>query len=135
MKITKLVPMLFLVAMSACDSGSDRKTTLDGHWKLINVKGGISGSDFDFPPGLITYNFDTATNTVEVTNNNTNDAAEDMLPSGSYTYSIQENTTTPQLCEENFFIDEVNFGCYNLGSNQLTFGQVEADGYLITLVR
>ena len=135
MKIIKLIPVLLFVALSACDSGSDRKTTLDGHWKLVNVHGGVAGSDYNFEPGLIMWDFDAASNTVEVTNNNTNSDLEDMLPSGTYTYSIQENTTTPQLCEENFFIDEVNFGCYNLGSSQLTFGQVEADGYVIKLIR
>ena len=128
--LSALVLTLFLTGCSSDDSGS---RSIDGTWNLTNIKGGIEGIDNDFANGTITWTFDSDAGTVEVVNSNTNDV-EDMLPTGTYSFTI-EASEIPDLCEENFFIDAVNFGCYHITTHHLTFGQVESDGYLISLVR
>ena len=139
MNTIKLIAALCLfVIFSGCgesDNSSDTPLTINGEWNLTNVSGGIAGINDNFSAGTITWTFDSTTNTVEVINNNTNSNLESMLVSGNYEYSLEANATNPELCAYNFVIDEVNFGCYSLTQNQLTFGQIEADGYMITLVR
>ena len=137
MKTLRILSAFFLLFVlgSCSDSGTSAEKTLNGEWKLTSVHGGITGAHYTFEPGVITWTFDTETNSLVVVNNNTDENKEDMLPSGPYQYSVEANTVTPEICAENFVIDDINFGCYDLGTNTLTFGQVEADGYLITLKR
>lgn len=137
MKTIGLFSALLLAILSCgCsnDNGNNRKD-IGGEWKLVNVHGGIAGIDDDFSPGTITWNFNTSSHTVAVVNTNTDNSKEDLIATGNYDYTFSPNTTTPQSCSENIVIDGVNYGCYDISTQQLTLSQVEADGYAVTLIR
>lgn len=108
--------------------------SINGTWKLVNVSGGIAGTNDDFADGLITWKFN-ANHTVTITNNNTDDSKQDILESGTYDYVFNTNEATPELCAINISIGGTNMGCYTVTATQFTMSQVESDGYLIKLVR
>ena len=125
-------PLLWAFQCDEDDNPSDDKPI--GTWNLVNVSGGIAGSDFNFPPGTITWKFN-YDGTVEVVNNNPADSnAEDFFETGTYTYEHVVNEI-PNSCQHVMMIDNINLGCESLLVPVLTFTQVEADGYIITLKR
>jgi len=134
-KIKLLSALILTLFLSGCSKDDDSDpvpaANINGEWKLFNVSN-TSGIDDDFAPGVIKWTFNSNTNTVEVVNNNTDDTLESILPSGDYAYSLETNTSGT-VCSQNFFIDSIDFGCYNLTATQLTIGN--GDGIIIKLVR
>lgn len=142
MKQLQFLPyFLFALTLFACHQDSDNNfpvpvnPSINGEWTLINVSGGIAGTNDDFPSGTITWTFNTADAKVTVVNNNTDDSKQDILEDGIYPYTFEVNTAAPDLCATTISIGGMNLGCYNVTTHELTMGQVETDGYLLKLVR
>jgi len=141
-KLTLLPFFLFTLILCACHSDDNptyyplpANQSLEGEWKLVNVRGGIAGTNDTFPEGTILWKFNSINQTVAVTNNNTDDQRQDILPSGLYHYAIVANEATPELCAQTLQIDDINMGCFNIGLTEFTMNQTESDGFFITLVR
>ena len=147
MKILKL--FIILISLPFCtgcnnddDKGPDpsQNTGLQGKWNLINISGGFAGYNYDFEKGLITWTFNEANSTLTVVNNNPADIY-DALGMGTYDYVFAVNTATPELCPTVIQMTQgdsevlYNFGCHTLEGNTLTFSQIEADGFKLTLIR
>jgi hypothetical protein len=138
-KIRLITLLLSMILLSACqsdnDSPEDNDPTLGGTWKLTAVYGGIAGTHDTYPAGMISWEFNTTSQTVTVLNTNTDDMKQDLLDSGTYNYSFSPNTVTPDTCDEVLLIGGVSYGCYDIGSEMLTLNQVETDGFMVTLER
>lgn len=153
MKVLKLLAVLSFVSLVSCNDNDDKPTNqlipttnnenpnpnepgeIAGQWKLTNVSGGIMGISHNFADGVINWTFDTNTQMVTVLNNNTDPQLQDILASGVYPYDFVANEATPELCDVNIVVGGVSLGCYNIGTSEFTMSQIEADGYMIKLVR
>lgn len=143
-KAMKNVKLLFLllatVLFAACNDDDDSPINecgtpaLNGQWHLRNVSGGFGGADEDFAQGEIIWDFNTANQTVHVTNNNTDVLLIDLLPTGTYDYAIT-GTDDDSLCSLIISVDGLNYGCYTLGLEEMTFDQSFADGFRYTFRR
>jgi len=135
MKRLKLIPfLLFAMLFAGCSDDEDGDATLQGQWKLTHVVGGVAGVDDDFTPGTVVWSFNTTTTSLAVNNNNTDETLQDFMNSGTYDYEFAENTDTND-CEEVIVINGISFGCMSLSNNQLTFTQIEDDGFTLTFIR
>lgn len=121
---------------SACSKDSDTKheNILQGEWKLINVSGSIVGFIHDFEPGTILWNFNTASNTLTIVNNNTNSELTDLFESGQYNFQIEDSANS-QICSETLEIQNIEMGCFSVANDTLTINQTYADGYSVKLIR
>jgi hypothetical protein len=103
------------------------------YWNLVNVSGGVSGVDIDYNVGDIVWLFDEVNTKLTVTNTNTDDTLEDGLDSGTYPYSVINNSHDLFLS-----IDGTEFGSFTVSGNQLVIDQnittsgTGADGYVYT---
>lgn len=114
-----VLTILFLI-IAGCSKNTDKSgiVPLNGRWNLVNVSGGFAGIDEEFEEGTIVWNFETATGTLTVENNNTSDALYDGLPSGSYTYSILSDDKNLFL-----YIDNIESGAIIISLGQLVLDQ------------
>ncbi len=128
--------LIFLFTVLGCsndDNSSDsggNTPELNGTWNLISVTGGFVGIDHNFDVGTIIWNFNESSNTIAVTNNNTDDSIEDILPTGIYNYSI---ITVGEVLE--FIVDDVNRGNFEIITNQFTVNEPFRDGFRFTFSR
>ena len=111
-------------------------------WHLVNVSGGLSGVNIDYPMESIIWVFSVDFNgngSLLVENNNTNSSLEDGLNTGSYAIStlLGDSSTSFYL-----YINDVEFGKGDRPSNtDLTIDQnslstgTRADGYVYTFKR
>ncbi|KGO91252.1 hypothetical protein [Flavobacterium subsaxonicum] len=106
----------------------------DGMWVLAHVSGSIAGIDHDYD-GSIIWNFDTEHHILSVVNNDADETVEDFLESGTYTYSFDANTVTPETCAETFNAGNLDFGCFVNNGNTIVLTQNESDGYVLTFNR
>ncbi len=123
------------LASGACSSENSSAATepIAGQWKLVSVNGTFAGIHDNFTEGLITWNFNPATQKVTVVNNNTNPNSWDMLDTGVYSYQFVNNPDAP--CAESIEIDGSVYGCYSFANDSLVIDQSVADGYTICLKR
>jgi hypothetical protein len=133
-KLILLFPILLIFILPGCSSDSKSTNTdpVQGQWKLIAVDGTFAGIHNTFTPGLITWTFNSITQTVTVVNNNTDPNLWDLLETGVYNYHFVNNTDSP--CEESIEIDGSIYGCYTVANNTLIIDQSVADGFSIQLV-
>jgi len=126
--------LLFGLALASCsrDSGTMSDNPVQGQWKLVNVTGTFGGINENFTPGLITWNFNSITQTVTVVNNNTDPNRWDVLETGVYTYQFVNNPESP--CGESIEINGSVYGCYSVTNDTLVIDQAIADGFAIKLV-
>ena len=126
------VLLVALITLGACSS-DDPKTTLDGNWKLRRVEstGGVS---HEFTGTEVQWKFDVDDESFIVTGD-TDDARDQALPGGFYTYQIGETVNEALTCPKSIWVDDVDFGCYSLQGQRLKIGSVDAGGYEITLER
>ncbi|MCW4467892.1 hypothetical protein OGH69_02855 [Flavobacterium sp. MFBS3-15] len=131
-----VLPALFLMSCGDDDESGTIYTIPEtsAPYNLVNVSGSIVGVSHDFEPRTITWKFNTD-QTVTVVNNNTNEDAEDFFESGTYELSYQPAEYTPAPCEENLFIDNIDFGCVNATDSGLILTQAVADGYVLTFIK
>lgn len=134
MKTNKLLLALAAVCLMSCNNSDDNNAaqTIDGAYKLVNVRGGIAGTNDTFNDGSITWTFEN-NGTVTVWNTNTDDSKQDLIESGAYVYTFQPNPATPDSCTQALYIDGVSYGCHAVNGNTMTLSQVETDGYEVTL--
>jgi hypothetical protein len=110
---------------------------LSGKWTLVNITGGIPGSNISFPQGWITWEFNETNHSLNVINNNLyGNPAYSGLQTGVYSFT---NNITPSNCENNFQsieIVDVFYGCYSITNNVLIIKNAQiADGLQYTLIR
>lgn len=127
--------ILLILLFAGCSSESDssQSNSIDGQWKLVNVSGSFAGVSSDFAPGIITWDFNSTTQTVTVVNHNTDDNLTDLFETGVYNYQIVENPN-PDSCAEIIKIDNIEMGCFSLVDGTLHIDQAFLDGYTVTLV-
>jgi hypothetical protein len=137
MKYQILITFACLITLTNCSINNDTIDepikTYKTLWNLVNVTGGIAGVNEDFNTGDIIWSFDNETNTLTVTNTNTDNMIEDGFDSGTYSFSVTNNS-------ENYFliIENNEFGAYSITENQLIIDQnittsgSGADGFIYT---
>ncbi|QBZ97943.1 hypothetical protein [Flavobacterium sangjuense] len=130
LSILGILMTLLLVGCSK-DSNTSAHDTVTGQWKLVNVSGTFAGINNDFPEGMITWDFNPITQTVTVTNNNTDSNLWDVLETGVYNYHFANNPGMP--CSESIYINGAEYGCYSIANDSLVIDQSIADGFAITL--
>ena len=108
---------------------------LEGKWHLVTVSGGIEGTIDNYAFNEIVYDFDTETHTVKVMNTNTNETKVDFFDSGTYHYTFEVNTITPESCTQTIVINGTDLGCYSFEANQLTMTQIGDDVYTLNMER
>ncbi|MCF6129961.1 hypothetical protein L1S35_09755 [Flavobacterium sp. AS60] len=128
--ILGILIMLLFVGCSK-DSSTPTSDSVTGQWKLVNVSGTFAGINNDFPEGMITWDFNPITQTVTVTNNNTDPNLWDVLETGVYNYHFVNNPEMP--CAESIYIDGSEYGCYSVVNDSLIIDQSIADGFAVTL--
>lgn len=130
--ILVILMMLLFVGCSK-ESTASSSDTITGQWKLVNVSGTFAGISDDFAEGTITWDFNPITQTVTVTNSNSNPDLWDVLETGIYTYQFVNNPELP--CGESININGTPYGCYSFANDSLVIDQSIADGFKITLKR
>ena len=117
----------------------------DLEWHLIGVTGGIAGVDLQFDLDTIIGVFDNGgdnndadnDNILTIVNNNTDDTKEDFLDSGTYIYSITQETNGNYITIEGTEFGEVTFPTTTtllIDTNELSTGS-GADGFVYTFQR
>ncbi len=108
---------------------------IEGKWNLVEAITGFSSFITNYPVGKITWNFNTSNNSVTIINNNTDPNTYDVLETGTYNYSIVNNPSNPEYCNQSITIDTYNLGCLTISNNTLTMSTIEVDGVLVKLIR
>ena len=134
--LLKFIIVAFLLG-SCCnqDDGNPLEDPIHGKWHLLQVSGGFAGFNHLFEPGTISWEFDTVTQKFKVVNTNTDESLVDLFETGTYAYGFEENSATPELCNEVILLDAIDYGCYTFENNTLIISQIESDGYYIKLKR
>lgn len=129
--------VIFLFTSIGCSNDDDttsdpdiNTSELNGTWNLVNVNGGFVGIDHDFSTGTIVWVFNDTNTTVTITNNNTDDAIEDLLPTGTYDYTVVTIGDNLEL-----IVDSVNRGNFEITMNQFTIVEQPRDGFRFTFGR
>ena len=139
MKKLKLLTLLIAVIFfSSCNNDDDNKTTettIAGNWNLIEINSTIMGGKFTFAPGVITWNFNTTTNTFTVVNNNTDASAIYIFNSGTYPYEIIASPIANSICNQSIELNDADYGCLLLTSNSLQINDGAADGIVFKFIR
>ncbi|TSE11482.1 MULTISPECIES: hypothetical protein [Aquimarina] len=103
---------------------------LGGEWNLINVSGGFIGINENLDKGIIIWNFNETNKNVVITNNNMNDAINDILPTGTYNFSMVTINGNEEL-----IINDRNLGNFELTNNEFTIDEQFRDGFRYTFQR
>lgn len=129
--------MIALLLRSCCtrDNGNLLDNTLNGKWHLVQVSGGFAGFNHLYEPGTISWEFNTADNSLKVINTNTDKSLEDLFETGNYSYDTTANRATPELCEKVILLNDIDYGCFEIENKRLIISQIETDGYYIKLIR
>lgn len=103
------------------------------HWNLIKTTGGIAGVNDEFPIETVIWTFNETDLKITVVNNNTDDTKQDALDSGTYDYTVTNNSGETYLN-----IDESEFGGFEVTNTELVINQNDlsqgsgADGFVYT---
>lgn len=131
------ISLVFLFFTIGCsnDDNNDSNPDIDslelnGTWNFVNVSGGFVGIDHDFTTGTIVWVFNETNSTVAITNNNTDDSIEDLLPTGTYDYSVIDVGG-----QREFVLDNVNRGNFEITQNQFVISEPFRDGFQFTFNR
>jgi len=139
MRIGKLslLMILSLVFFTNCNNNDDsnKTETLNGIWNLKNVFGGLQGTNIDYSPGEVKWNFNMGNNTLIIENNIISTGPEDIyagLDSGTYNIRIEQNGDTDTL-----FINDTKRGVIILlnTSNLKIDDGLAADGFVTEFER
>lgn len=138
MKTMKLLLLLVITSLTlSCNNDDDNSTENNSFydsWSLIKVNGGFAGTSEEFEPGTIVWQFN-ENGTVTVTNNNTDEEANDYFESGNYSFQFMVTESTTFGCETSLIINDNDLGCFKMENNTITLDETYIDGYVITLSR
>ena len=137
MKYYKLIILLTFFYLFNCSDNDtpDSPEVIDVYWNLVNVNGGISGTNEDFNEGIIKWTFNEFAGTLKIENNNTDDTKPDGIESGNYTYNIITSGTSSKTY---LVIDDSEIGSIVVTANELVIDENErsegtfSDGYIYT---
>lgn len=126
--LIRLFALLPIFSCSDDDYQNPNPTeTLTNNWTLVTATGTIAGTTHEFPDGLIVWKFNTD-NTITVINNNTDESLQSGLASGTYTYTVSNNSEIIG-CEKSISINPTTeFGCLNVSDLEMDIDQGVADG-------
>ncbi len=134
--------LLSILLVSCNDSESSHNNchpfqpnTIEGKWNLVEVTAGFSSFITNYPIGMITWDFNTIDHKVAIINNNTDPNTYDVLETGTYNYSIVNNPSNPEYCNQSITVDAYNMGCLTISNNSLSMSTIEVDGVLVKLIR
>ncbi|MDI1256027.1 MAG: hypothetical protein PSV16_07980 [Flavobacterium sp.] len=133
MKILKSIAALLLVAsIWSCHRDDDNNNVpenLIGHWKLVNVSGGIAGINQPITDGAVTWEFN-SNNTVTIVNAGDDDYTG--LASGTYPYAFV-NSDVPESCAEKLAINNTQSGgCLTFTTDgKMLISDNYADGFTL----
>lgn len=146
-KFFLLLTCFFILTNCSLDNDNiiEDQLEYDLEWHLIEVNGGIAGISHQFDLEVVIWVFnnkdadDTSDDalTITIINNNTDDTKEDFLDSGTYNYSIIEETDGNYITIEETEFGEVTFPNTTtllIDTNELSTGS-GADGYVYTFQR
>ncbi len=122
-----------IIGCSGDDDTTDpnmNSSGLNGKWSLVQVTGGFVGVDDSFENGVIVWDFNEAAKRVQVTNNNTKDVIYDVLPSGTYDYTVDGVQSNLE-----FVVDKKKMGKFQLIDNQFTVEEQLKDGFRVVFRR
>jgi len=120
-KTISLLSILFVSVLWSCSSENSRpqQEIASGEWKLINVQGGIPGSNYNFASGLITWNFDPTNHLVSVVNNNTDPSSIDYFKTGNYIFQTSTEPNVMSCGETITFDDGAGMACIYIENEKL----------------
>ena len=101
--LTLLISLAFLTSCSDNENDSLQREALEvitGTWNLKNVNGGLQGININYTLREVKWVFNSENNTLQIENNIASTGPEDIyagLDSGTYNYTIQQNTDTQTL--------------------------------------
>lgn len=124
-KTLLLLVTLFLIV--GCEDSATR-TEIRGEWSLVNVNGGLLGTNSNFKKETIVWNF--GNSKVIVINKNTDQTLADSFATGQYDYMVQDQNEGEVL-----IIEEQNLGLIQLDGNLLTVDQRPVDGFQLVFSR
>ncbi len=131
-KIFLLTAITFFLSCQSDNESNFTQDRLAREWKLTKVEGGLLGVNQSFEAGIITWSFNSLTNTVTIVNSNTDDTLYDMFETSVYNYQIVDNPTDGN-CDEILKIDNIELGCISFINNQLILDQAISDGFKLYL--
>ncbi|MDC8004472.1 hypothetical protein POV27_10450 [Aureisphaera galaxeae] len=120
--------LLFVGCQSDDDGITTQNPNIEGDWNLVEVSGGLLGTEDTFDTGLILWNF--ADRKLEVTNRNTDPEAIDLYETGMYNFGF-DMTSIPLTLT----IGDATYTIDTFTDNELTLDDRVADGYFIRLIR
>ncbi len=146
-KFFLLLTCFFILTNCSLDNDNiiEDQQEYDLEWHLIEVTGGFTGVDLQFDLDTIIGVFDNGgdnndadnDNILTIVNNNTDDTKEDFLDSGTYSYSITQETNGNYITIEGTEFGEVTFPTTTtllIDTNELSTGS-GADGFVYTFQR
>ena len=129
-----VILQLFVLISCNNDSSTTSQTVATGQWKLINVQGGIPGSNYDFTPGLIIWDFDAVNHLVTVENNNTDTTAIDYFETGSYIFQTSFIPNAMGCGETVTFDDGAGMACIYIENEKLIINSLINDSFKLTFI-
>lgn len=128
-----ILGILLVLILSGCSNDSDNSGAIvAGKWKLVQVTGSFAGTQSNFEPGTISWEFNPRNQSVKVINNNTDEDLTDLFESGTYDYSVV-TSENPEICSKILKINNIDMGCFEIVNGDLKIDQAYVDGYTITL--
>ncbi|MBP2833554.1 hypothetical protein J8281_15265 [Aquimarina sp. U1-2] len=125
-----LLICIALHTLSSCSNDDNSSMNPDanildfnGQWHLINVSGGFVGLDHNFDRGVVVWSFNDTGNTVTIVNNNNDSTIQDLLPTGTYRYSI-----ISVRGNQEFILDDINRGNFERTANGFNITESFKDG-------
>lgn len=137
MKHHFLIALLCLLTFSNCslndNDNIDNDAVIITSWHLISTRGGLAGVDDSFSLNTVVWNFNDENKSLVVTNNNADDSKQDLLDSGTYTFTITTVGDDSFLVIDNNELGEVTIEQtrFTIDQNNTSLGPA-ADGFIYT---
>ncbi len=143
--ILGLFVAIFTASITSCETSDlntnnqndtfllEKNGTTNGHWNLINIKGGFLGLNEDYKPGDVKWTFNSKNSTLSIEDNISKGVSYDIIKPGDYHYYILNKKGISYL-----FIEDFEFGHIIRIKNTLKIDQGNTtsgpltDGYVLT---